>query len=367
MIIFKAAIRRILINKLRLLILLLMPVIFILMFAMQQQTTLTIGVVDKDKSAISKDLIKSLVEMNKVKVIILEEDKVYDKAVSYVTDYSIIIDTGFEEKIMTGKNAEVEEFYLNPKEKLFYARMYVDTYISNMKTLAKGTGYKKAELTNAIKVFHGGKLALDKQTSSKKSIEQSRLALAFLIQFMLYMSVITAGLILEDKNSGVFYRVFYAPVTIKRYIFENLAAFLIVAIIQVIVILMIMKNILGLELGSRPLNMFILFIVFSTVCISLGLFIVSLFKKPIYSYTLILFITTPLVMLGGCYWKPEMMPNVMQKIALFLPTTWIMNAVDKLLSGNKSIVNISQEIIVLFIFAGIFLAAGLVKKVDVSK
>jgi len=368
MIIFNQAINRILKNKLKLIILLLMPVLFILMFAMQQQlTTFTIGVVDKDNSTISKNLIKDFKGMNKVRVLILQENKVYDKAVSYGTDYSIIINADFEEKIMIGGNAEIEEFYLNPKEKLFYVRMYVDNYISNMKMIAKGTDYNKVKFGTALKIFQESKLTLENKTDNTKNKDQSRFALAFLVQFMLYMSVITGGLILEDKASGVFYRVFYAPVSIKKYLFENLAAFLIIAIMQVGFMLLFMKYVFGLGLGAHPLNMFILFTVFSMVCISLGLFIVSLFKKAIYAYTLILCITTPLLMLGGCYWKPEMMPMIMQKIALLVPTTWLMGGVDKLLYSNKGIANISLEILVLFIFTGIFMAAGLVKKVDVSK
>ncbi|MBC8061632.1 MAG: ABC transporter permease [Clostridiaceae bacterium] len=367
MIIFNQVIKRIFKNKIKLIIILFMPVIFILMFAMQQQSTLTVGVVDKDNSTISKGLINNLRQLKKVQVLMLKEDKVYDKAVSYGTDYSIIIQEGFEDKLMAGEASLIKEFYLNPKEKLFYARLYVDNYLSNMKMLAKGTGYDKIKFSTAFKVFQESKLSFENAADSGKSKDQSRIALAFLVQFMLYMSVITAGLILEDKNSGVFYRVFYAPVSIKKYLFQNLAAFLIIAIIQVVMILLIIKEVLGLGLGEHPFNMFILFVVFSLVCVSLGLFVVSLFKKSIYAYTLILFITTPIVMLGGCYWKKEMMPDIMQKIALFLPTTWLMDGVDKLLFENKSIANAFVEIMVLFIFAGIFLAAGLVKKVDVSK
>ena len=75
----------------------------------------------------------------------------------------------------------------------------------------------------------------------------------------------------------------------------------------------------------------------------------------------------PLVMLGGCYWTMDYMPELFQRIALFLPTTWVMAGVDKILYESKNILDISLEILMLAIFIGIFLAAGLLKKVDIAK
>jgi ABC-2 type transport system permease protein len=72
-------------------------------------------------------------------------------------------------------------------------------------------------------------------------------------------------------------------------------------------------------------------------------------------------------MLGGCYWTKDMMPEVMNKIANFIPTSWVMAAVDKLLYEGKGLAGISMELLILLLFTGVFMAGGLFKKVDVSK
>lgn len=367
MIIFNQAMKRIFQNKTRLLLLVVLPILFILMFTVKNETSLTIGVVDKDHSVLSEKLISNLKNMYKVNVLVISEDTVYDKAVSYQTDYSIIIQQGFQENLMEGKAAEIEEFYLSEKEKLFYARSYISNYIDNIKLLAKASDYNKTKFEKAFEKYNESNLYVSNKSADNKRIPEERLAMGFLVQFMLYMSVITAGIISEDKSSGVFYRVFYAPVALKRYLFENLGAFLVIGISQAVLILLLLQKIMGFSLGNHPLSMYILFIVFSFVCISLGLMLVSLFSKPMNVYFFIGFMITPLVMLGGCYWPKEMMPDPMIKIAQFLPTTWIMTAVDKLLSENKDLTGISFEIFVLVIFFGIFTAAGLFKKIDVSK
>jgi ABC-2 type transport system permease protein len=367
MIIFKGSIKRIFKNKIKLLILLIMPVVFILMFAMQSDTTFSIGIVDKDASALSKKLVKDLEEMYRVRLIILNEEEVYDKAVTYQTEYSIIIEPGFEESILSGKTPKIKEFYLNEKEKLFYARMYVDNYINNMTVLAGGVGFDREKFETALKEYDSSKLSYVNESSINKKIPQSRLAAGFLMQFMVYMSVITAVLIAEDRTSGVFYRVFYAPVSIWRYLLENLSAFMISAVAQVAIILLLVDKVMGLSLGNSPFSMYVLFIVFALVCVSMGILIVSLVKKPIFAYSIIILITSPLVMLGGAYWPQDMMPDMMIRIAQFLPTSWVMSGVDKLLYDGKSFTGILLEILVLFIFAAIFMAGGFIKKVDVSK
>ena len=367
MVIFKQAIQRICKNKLRLSVILVMPIIFILMFTMQKSATLTIGIVDKDNSYLSNQLINNLRDMDKVKVELLDEGKVYDKTVSYGLDYSIIIDKGFQEKIVSGGDAKVEEFYITPKEKLYYARTYIDSFINNMKILASGAAYDKTKFMESVKKYEISSLSVKNVSKNNDDSFGISLAIGFLIQFMLYTSVITAGLILEDKASGVFYRVFYAPIKVKRYLFENLIAYSVIAIAQVILILLFINKVMGKQLGSTPINMYILFSVFSLVCISLGLFLVSLSKKPIYAYMIIFTITTPLLMLGGCYWDRSIMPEAVNKLSLFLPTTWVMDGAKILLSGDKGLPDILLQILVLLIFAVIFFAAGLLKKVDVSK
>ena len=355
MIIFKQSLKRIFKNKIRLTLLLVMPILFIAMFALQDERAITIGIVDKDNSTLSAGLTKRLQGIHKVKVLDIEEESVYDKAVSYQTEYTLIMEKGFEDNLIKGKNPVVKEFYLNESEKLFYARNAVDNYINNIKVMASGANYNNSKLT------------LKNLEAVSSTTPRTRFAMGFLVQFMLYMSVISTSLLLEDKNSGVYYRTLNGPVTLKRYITENILAFLVVGIIQVTLTFGLIRFIFGLDLGTHPLSLYLLFIVFSFVCISLGMWLVSIFKKTIAAYTTILLLTTPLIMLGGCYWPMDFMSQTFQRVARFIPTTYVMQGVEKILFDGKGITGISMELLILAIFSGIFMAAGIVKKVDISK
>ncbi len=367
MIIYKQALKRIFQNKTRLVLLLIMPLLFIMMFALHERNLLTVGIVDKDRSAFSERLVDRLERTDNIKLMKLDENMVYDKAVSYQTDYAVIIEPGFGEKLLEAKNPDIKEFYITEKEELYYARMVIENYIYNVKILSAVTGSDKAAFAAALDEYENGRLSVEIKSETVRKLPQSRSAMGFLVQFMLYMSVLTAGIILEDKSSGVFYRVFYSAVSLKRYLSENLLAFLTAAFLQVTVILVLLKTLWGLELGDNPLNMYLLFIVFSLVCVSFGVWLVSLVKKPLHAYIINFLAAGPIAMLGGCFWPMDYMPDIMKKIAWFMPSTWVMDGVDKFLYEGKNIAQISSNILILLIFTGIFMAAGLFKRVDISK
>ncbi len=370
MAIFEQAVKRILKNKLRLAILLVMPILFIVTFGLQSEVMLSVGIADNDRSMLSAKLIEELGSMRKVKVVVLDEKDILDKAVSFQTDYSVIIGSGFEKALLAGKNPDIKEFYFNEKEKLFYSRAFIENFIGNMKLLAAGAGYDRASFAEALEEYENGRLSVTVESAGSAEdgrTAQARGNLGFLVQFMLYMSVVTAGLLIEDRSSGVFYRVFYSPVTLRRYMLENLAAFLIIGVFQAAVTLTMIKYVFGFDLGAHTADMYLLFTVFAIVCISLGVWLVSLFKKPLLAYITSAMITTPMLMLGGCYWPKEFMPDIMNKIARIIPTSWLMDAVDKMLLYNKGIMDVGLEILALLFFAGIFMAGGLLRKVDISK
>ncbi|MFZ5986156.1 MAG: ABC transporter permease [Bacillota bacterium] len=365
MIIFRESIKRILKNKVKFSVLLLAPFIFIGMFAMMDAFYLSVGVVDKDNSLISKRLTENL--DNAYKIVKLNEDQILDSTVSYNVSYTVIIEKGFGEKLIAGEKPKLKEFYMTENPKIHSARILINNFIDNIKMLAAGTDYNKEKFKEAFQNFSEGKLVTRIESKEESEYYKTGTALGFLIQFMLYMSIITAGLILEDRAKGIFYRTFYAPVSLKRYLLENMAAFIAVALIQVIVVFSVLKAGFGLNFSANFISMLLLFFVFAVCCVAFGLFIISLFKKPIQAYTSVALITTPLVMLGGCYWPREMMPDTMQKISAFVPTTWVMEGVNKLLSQGKNISAIATELGMLLLFTAIFLAAGLLKKVDVAK
>ncbi len=367
MIIFRTSLKRIFTNKVRFALMILCPFMFIAMFAMQNHKAATIGIVDHDQSGASKGIYQILKNTEGIKLLEISEDQIYDLTASYVVDYSIIIDSGFENSILEGKNPKIKEYYVEDRQKLYFVKNSVNTEIESYKLIARVSNYDKIKFETSISKYRESKLSITTNLDIFNKIQNSRTSFGFLIQFMLYMAVITTGLILEDKVNGTFYRTFYGPVSIKRYMTENLAAFFTTAVIQSLGIISVLVIVFKMYMGSNPSAIIGLFIIFSLVCISLGLFITSVLNKPIQAYVTIAVITTPLIMLGGCYWDFNLMPDILNKIGRFIPVSWVMRTVDAVLDGSITGYALVMNYAILLLFALIFLIVGLVKKVDISK
>lgn len=367
MTIFKHTLKRLFTSKVKMAVLLLMPILFSLMFVMIGKTAVTIAVVDRDNSILSHKLVSSLSAVGNVKVTMTADGELDDRIISFQADYALIIPEGFGRAIVNGGSPKVGEFYLIEKEKLFYVRAFVNSYVADMKALAAGANHDGEKFAAAFAAYGDGALTVLNASTAQDKIPQSRGALGFLVQAMLYMSVITAGIILEDRSSGVYYRTFFAPVSLRRYFAENLLAFLIVGALQVVFVLTALRFVFGLSLGVHPLATYALYTVFALACVTLGMWLITMFRKPIYAYVSIVFLVTPFVMLGGCYWPSSFMPDVLVKISKFMPTTWVMQAVDKILSNGAALGGIGLELLVVLLFAAVFLAAGLGKKVEAAK
>ena len=367
MTIFSTTLIRIFKNKVRFILLMLCPLIFIGVFALQNYRTATIGIVDNDNTMVSNGIYNLLKGSDGIKIIKVDENEIYDLTASYVVDYSIIIDSGFEEALFSGEKANIREYYIEEKQKLYFVKNSITNELDNYRLLAKTVNYDKSNFESALEKYNSSNLTVYSRVQEMDKNSKTRYSLVFLVQFMLYMAVITTGIILEDKSNGTYFRTFYGPTSMKRYMLENLLAFFTTAVIQSLGIILVLKIVINIHLGTWPLALIGLFIIFSLVCIALGMFITSFLKKPIHAYVAIAVITTPILMLGGCYFEFDNMPDIMISIGQFIPTTWVMRTVDALLDGSITMNTLLINYGILILFAAIFFTVGLVKKVDISK
>lgn len=366
MTIFSSALKRIFKSKVRFVILILCPFICISAFTFQNHRAATVGVVDYDNTVASKGIYDILNKIEGIKLEKVSEDRMYDMTASYVLDYSIVIDKGFENKLLSGEEANLGEYYIEDREKTYFIKNSLSQELDNYRILAQASHSDKAKFESALKKYRQPGLEVQSNLEQNNRIFKARAAVGFLVQFMMYMGVITTGLILEDKANGTYYRVFSGPVSIKRYMSENFLAFFITAVIQSLSIILASRLLFGMYLGSSPVAFLLLFVVFSLVCISIGMLVTSLCKKPIQAYVAITVLTTPIIMLGGCYWEFSIMPDLMNRVGRFVPMSWLMRAVDSILNGSFTTNSLLLNFGILLLFAAVFFTAGIVKKVDIS-
>jgi ABC-2 type transport system permease protein len=243
---------------------------------------------------------------------------------------------------------------------------YINSFLGVANDVARAAGQNEEAFYQGMAAFLSGRTVLSFERNNDINRSKSTMAMGFLVQFMLYMSVLTTGIIAEDKQSRTINRIFSAPVSMKRYMTENLLSFILIALLQVATVILFLKVSMDLYFGHSVWFMMILFSFFAVVSIALGLLITSYSKSPVHAYVTIFLITSPLVMLGGSYWPRDFMPDILVKIGNFLPTSWVMSGVEKLLYGGN-LSSIMQELMILTAFAGLFFLIGVMRKIDVAK
>lgn len=360
--------KRILKVKSNLIIMFIMPLIFITIFMMQTYggATTTVGIVDKDNTKFSSMIIDNLKEKNNV--IYIKESDIKSKLVSSSIDYGMVIDKGFTKNIINNKDANIQGYSIKESNMSLPTKFYIDSYINSAKNIgAASRGDEKAFYAGLNNYSKGNLEVSYKQLANTKSKGTSTLiGLGFLIMSMLFLSNMTAQIILDDKKNKTFYRIFASPISARNYMLQNVLSFFMILMIQLAVIFAIMKLGFNAYFGPSIIPMFGLFAIFSLVCVSLGVAISSISKDTRQAGALNTFITVPMCMLGGCFWPRDFMPDVLLKISNFIPTTWVLKGAEKLINGD-GIGSIFTDVMVLLLFTLIFILLGSWKKADITK
>ncbi len=365
MIIFRTTFYRIMKHKVRLLIIILMPLLFIVTFlSMGTEIPLKVAVVDEDNTPFTAMLMTGITE--NFTLVDCAKDDIINELIAGNIDYALLIEPGFTGELIAGKTPLLDGYSIGESNLNIPIENYLSYLLSAAEEIANSAENDTQLFYQGLGYLSSGimELSLVRTDSVDRSLGPA--AIGFLMQFSLYMSVITTAIIVEDKMKKTFFRIFAAPISVKRYMSENLLSFFIVGIIQVIAVLLFTRYYMNIYLGESIWNMLLLLTIFTAVSITFGLLITAYAKNTTQAYLTIAVITTPMIMIGGGYWPRHSMPEILIKIGDFIPTSWVMSATDKLLYGGN-IASIGKELVILLAFAVVFFLAGVIRKVDISR
>lgn len=342
-------------NIILILLSILVPLIF-LSFSFAGDSQLRIGIVNKDSSVISSDLIKSLKNSDKFKIILLTEKNINDKVVKGDVDCALFIPVGYGQSIIDNKVENLQIVSIKGEDATTWIKSYINIYVRNLLDLSKAANGNRDTFDKIYEEYKN--LSFNLKTVLVKDKSHSNIAtmrsLGFFIMFLMLSTGSIAELMLQEKRDKTFYRVCAAPVSPKTYIFSNFIVNTLVMIFQIVVILLLMTWFLKINFSISLFQIFIVLLCFGIVSIGLGMVIIAFSDSTVQSSTLTTLIVTPTCMLGGVFWPIDLMPKILQRISDFMPQKWAIDAINKLQTGtgfNQVWVNIA----ILLAFAAAFL------------
>lgn len=363
--IFWNNLRRIGSSPVRLAILLLAPLLFMqLLIPSDWDVPIKVCFIDQDGSELTATLRQRLAD--EFQLVALPEEEILPSLLADRIQYGLVAREGFGQAFLTGANPQLEAHSLEGTDTTALVQSCVNSALNSLAPVARAAAGDAATFHQGLRLWSASSIAVNPVQTEQANIGRSLAVLGFLVQFMLYMSVVTTGLILEERSNGALYRIFSAPVTARQYMAAHLLSSLAVGLVQVTVVFLALRYWMQVYFGRAFLSLLLLFGLFAAVCICLGLLLTSYCQKPKQAYLAIMLLTTPLVMLGGCYWPRSYMPDLLVRISNLVPTTWILEGARKLLEGG-SLLGSAGEIGILVAFAAVFFAGGVLRRADVSR
>ena len=177
------------------------------------------------------------------------------------------------------------------------------------------------------------------------------------ILFGIFFIIVPLGInIVKEKNLGTIIRIRTSPVSYATIVSGKIIAYLIICLIQFALMLLIARYIfpqLGLipfKPGARLIPMTIIVLFSSLAAIGLGILIGTVMKTQEQSAPFGAIFTIILSAIGGIWVPVYLMPEIMQKTAVYSPMNWGITAFYDIILRNGSLMDISKELLLLFLF-----------------
>lgn len=340
-----------------------LPIIF-LSFSFADSTQLRIGVVDKDGSSLSKDMIGKFEKSERFKIVSLVETDINNKVAKGDVDCALVIPAGFEEGIIDGTMQKPQVVSIKGEDTTAWLKNNIDVFVRNLFDISKVSKGDRAAFDKMYDRYKNAGFDLIISTvedKSEKNIATLR-SLGFFIMFLMMGAGSVASLMLRDKKDRTFYRVCAAPVKPRTYVLSNLIVNMLVMVFQVGIIVVLVTWFLKLSFDAVTIQLLVILVVFGIASIGLGMMVNAFSSSTLQSSTLSTLIITPTCMLGGVFWPIDFMPKTLQRISNLMPQKWAIDAVTKLQNGEAfSALWINIWILLAFAVAFLLIAAYKIK------
>jgi len=356
MTIFFNNIKRIFQKKSNILFLIIVPIVanLFIVSVYIKDSKIAIGILDYDQTTLTKEISDYLGEHSDIKKL-NRNSNINEIIINNKAAYVLEFEKDFTKKLIAGEDVKVKSYGMDGTVSAIPLKNYAQSMVSSAKKIAEVTkGDEKAFYQNMDKYFEKEyRCTYNSIIQSKEdSVDVAVASLGYVALSMVFFLSFSTMLILEDKISGVYNRLITSPQRKSSYMLQHLLSNFLVALLQIVILLTILPKIVEVSYGENVKQVFSLGIVcacFAACFISIGIVISRYANTAVLANAISVLINLPMLMLGGCLWPRTIMPETLQKIGEFLPTTWFLKGAETILYGN-GLHSASRQICYMIIF-----------------
>ena len=230
---------------------------------------------------------------------------------------------------------------------------------------SRATYYQEGLDAAAVALEQESPISMESSQVTRLASRETNIPLGFeqsspgnTVLFAMFFVLYGAGTLLLEREQGTLRRLLVAPVTKTAVLGGKLLGVFIAGVIQITVMILVGQFLFGVNWGQSPLALAAMVLSFSFAITSLGMLIAALVRTYAQVDALSTLIILPMAGLGGALWPIEIVPDFMQKIALWFPTGWAMRGFQDIIIRGLGLQDVLLEAGMLALFGIVFLAIG---------
>ncbi|GAB2497277.1 hypothetical protein GCM10008929_17940 [Alkalibacterium psychrotolerans] len=236
---------------------------------------------------------------------------------------------------------------------------YVEQQYSNVKRLEEASALIGNE---AIEVRDFITVETVAHTEMVSANEQYRVGI--IMGMTLYFSIFSILFLminlLEEKRTGTWQRLIFSPLTKTRIYLGQLFHYLLAGIMQIILALVVLRFIVGLDLGTNYIAIGAVLLSFVFAIVSLGLVLMGVVTTTQQLQVVIPIVTTSMAMLGGAFWPLEVVSNrVLLFVGDLMPIKYGIEGMTGAVLLDQSLSQLMGPISVLLLMGIVFMGVGI--------
>ncbi|TQS75206.1 ABC transporter permease [Ornithinibacillus gellani] len=327
-----------------------------------QTTDMKFGVINHDAGNMAEETIAFLGSIDHFKTVEISDNDVSKAVTSREMDGVITFQEGYTEGLLKGEPDAVHLTSIKGDQVTAFVKSYLYQYIDHLATLGMAADGNADLFNKMYEDYQQSEFQLTTTTltdaSTNKNLTIS--AIGFLIMIMMMSAATLSEIILAEKENRTYFRLLSTPITARKYIISNIIVNMIVMFIQVTITLMLLTYVFHIDLNIPFGKAFIVMAIFSVISVGVSLVLVAFSNSRGAFSALMNLVIMPTVMLSGCFWPVEVMPEVVQKISKFLPQRWTLDTLEALQAGS-TFSSLYLNLCILFAFAIAFFLIAIYK------
>ena len=329
-----------------------------------------LALVDEDRTPFSQQVIKRLMMDEMITFELLDVDQVQEMLEGQEVQGVLTIENNIAEKLINKQQAGKLQFLPGTSvaplltQQVNQALQGIDIYLA---AAQEGSAHLQEDWGTIFDRLTANEGRIHAWTEQGTSASQqtgmtgvSYSSAGFAIMFVMMMMLSMTGVLIEARQTGIWSRLFMSPVSRFQVMAGYFLSFFLVGWIQFSLLIALSSILFGVEWGD-PIGLLVLITSLLLCVVGLGIAIASLVKTAEQQNAVGTLLVISTCMLGGVYWPISIVPDIMQKVANFVPQTWAMEGFTSLISEGGGIGNVMAPSMMLLGFAVLFLSVGLTR------